>query len=81
MRQFPVFLRPLSVLNSRDIPPLQKLLGDWYELGLWDRLGGRMENWFLEWILQNKAGHLMMFAQRSILNLDGSDLDKNKAEN
>ena len=34
-----------------------------------------------EMVLQNKAGHLMMFTQRSILNRDGTDLDKNKAEN
>ena len=32
---------------------------------------------FPEWILQNKAGHLMMFTQRSILN---RQIDKNKTE-
>ena len=38
-------------------------------------------NWLsLEWILQNKAGHLMMFTQRSIYR-DSTDVDKNKAEN
>ena len=31
---------------------------------------------FLEWILQNKDGHLMIFTQRSILNRDGTDVDK-----
>ena len=38
---------------------------------------------FLEWILQNKAGHLMMSTQHSILNHDSADIhvDKNKAEN
>ena len=36
---------------------------------------------FLERILQNKAGHLMMLTQRSILNRDSTDVDKNKAEN
>ena len=36
---------------------------------------------FLEWILQNKAGHLKMFTQRSIFNHDSTDVDKNKAEN
>ena len=38
---------------------------------------------FLEWILQNKDGHLMMFTQRStcILNRDSTDEDRNKAEN
>ena len=30
---------------------------------------------------QNKAGHLMMFTQRSVLNRDSTDVDKNKAEN
>ena len=36
---------------------------------------------FLEWILQNKAGHLMMFTQRSISDRDSTDVDKNKTEN
>ena len=36
---------------------------------------------FLEWILQNKAGHLMMFTQRSVIDRDSTDVDKNKAEN
>ena len=44
--------------------------------------GNSLYKWlFLEWILQNKAGHLIMFTQRGILNRDGTDLDKNKAEN
>ena len=35
----------------------------------------------LEWIRQNKDRHLMMFTQRSILNRDSTDVDKNKTEN
>ena len=33
---------------------------------------------FLEWILQNKAGHLMVFTQCSILNRDSHDVDENR---
>ena len=34
---------------------------------------------FQEWILQNKARNLMMLTQRSILNRDSTDVDKNNA--
>ena len=34
---------------------------------------------FLEWILQNKAGHLMVFTQRSILNRESPDVDENRS--
>ena len=32
-------------------------------------------------IRQKEVGHLMMLTQRSILNRDSTDVDKNKAEN
>ena len=34
---------------------------------------------FLEWILQNKAGHLMVFTQCSILNRDSPDVEENRS--
>ena len=52
---------------------------DWFGTPTWPPF--HCFGWlFLEWILQNTAGHLMMFAQRSILNRDSTDVDKNKAE-
>ena len=45
------------------------------------RLTATRNGLFLEWILQNKAGHLMMFTQRSVLCRGSTDVDKNKAEN
>ena len=35
---------------------------------------------FLEWVLQNKAGHLMMFTQCSILDRDSPDVDENRSQ-
>ena len=34
---------------------------------------------FLEWILQNQAGHLMVFTQCSILNRDSPDVDEKRS--
>ena len=34
---------------------------------------------FLEWILQNKAGHLMVFTQCSILNRVSPVVDENRS--